>query len=399
METKRVYYILRSVMGLSFHMMFTVSVLYRIDIAQLEAYQLILLGTALEIAVLLFEVPTGIIADLKSRRLSVIIGLFIIGLGFMLEAVTTLFIVIFFAQIVWGFGYTFISGALDSWVSDETLNDRVHHTLITGQQMNKLFSFLGIGLAAIIGTHSIMLGMYIAGGIFVILGLFSLCVMREHHFHKTKHKGPLYKEYFNQLVHGFKHVKKSNILRLMFIVMLFFGLFSEGIDRTYELFILDHIGFRGFNDWKPIWIISLVNGVIALTGFLFLQVIKRFVKKENHLAIWAANFTFVMIVGLLIFTFVPNMYIALFGFIFFTVFREGAEPLLNAVIITNTPSRIKATVLSGFGQLDAIGQLISGALMVTLSVVWGIQGMYVVTALLLVVPIISLIGIIKIAYK
>ena len=63
MKSKNVYYIIRSVMGLSFHMMFTISVLYRIDIAKLEAYQLILLGTALEIAVLLFEVPTGIIAD------------------------------------------------------------------------------------------------------------------------------------------------------------------------------------------------------------------------------------------------------------------------------------------------------------------------------------------------
>ncbi len=114
----------------------------------------------MEIAVLLFEVPTGVIADLKSRRLSVIIGLFIIGIGFMLEAVTTYFIVIFIAQIVWGFGYTFISGALDSWVSDETLNQDVQKTLLIGQQMNKLWSFIGIGLAALTGTISIILGIF-----------------------------------------------------------------------------------------------------------------------------------------------------------------------------------------------------------------------------------------------
>ena len=103
-----------------------------------------------------------------------------------------------------------------------------------------------------------------------------------------------------------------------------------------------------------------------------------------------------MIIGILVFAYVPYMYLALFGFIFFTIVREGAEPLLNAIIITNTPPQIKATVLSGFGQLDAIGQLISGALMVILSIVAGIQGMYLVTALLLVVPVICFLSISKI---
>lgn len=396
MKAKKVYYILRSVMGLSFHMMFTVSVLYRIDIANLEAYQLILLGSALEISLLLFEVPTGIIADLKSRRLSVIIGLFIIGLGFIMEAFTTWFIIIFLSQIVWGFGYTFISGALDSWISDETHNVDIQKTLVSGQQMNKLFSFAGIVIAGIIGTCSIILGIYVAGSIFMMLGVFAITCMREEHFQKTVHQQPLYKEYFSQLIEGFKHVKKNNILRLMFVAMLFYGLFSEGIDRTYELFILDHLGFRGFNDWEPIWVIASVNGIIAITSFVFLEVIKRFVKKERHFAMWVAYLTGMMIMGLLLFAYLPYLYFALFGYIFFTVMREGSEPILNAILITNTPSKIKATVLSGFGQLDAIGQLISGGLMVALSILTGIKGMYLVAALLLIIPIISLLSISKI---
>ena len=133
MKTKTVYLIIRSVMGLSFFMMFTAAALYRIDVAKLAIYQLILIGTALEIAVFLFEVPTGILADLKSRKLSVQIGLFVIGLGFILEGLTPYFAVIFLAQVVWGLGYTFISGALDSWVTDECPDESVEHILITGQ--------------------------------------------------------------------------------------------------------------------------------------------------------------------------------------------------------------------------------------------------------------------------
>ena len=162
------------------------------------------------------------------------------------------------------------------------------------------------------------------------------------------------------------------------------------------MFILDELGFRGQLSLEPIWIISIINGVIALSGFVFLQLIKKFVKKQNHLAIWTAYLTLMMIVGILIFAYVPMMYVALFGFIFFTVVREGAEPLLNAILITHVPSRIKATVLSGFGQLDAIGQLLSGVIMVSASVIFGIQNMYLITAMLLVVPVISLFGIVKI---
>ena len=39
----------------------------------------------LELTIFIFEVPTGVIADVYSRRLSVIIGYFLIGLGFLLE--------------------------------------------------------------------------------------------------------------------------------------------------------------------------------------------------------------------------------------------------------------------------------------------------------------------------
>jgi DHA3 family tetracycline resistance protein-like MFS transporter len=42
-------------------------------------------GTVLEVAVFLFEIPTGLLSDLKSRRLSVIIGFLFVGFGFLVE--------------------------------------------------------------------------------------------------------------------------------------------------------------------------------------------------------------------------------------------------------------------------------------------------------------------------
>jgi len=386
MTQSKVYYIVRAVMGLSFNMMFTAAALYRIDIAKLEVYQLILIGTALEIAIFIFEVPTGIVADLKSRRLSIIIGLFIIGLGILIEPLTPFFMVIFLSQVIWGLGYTFMSGALDSWISDETDPIRLEHIIISGAQFYKIMSVLGIVLAAVIGMFDIRIALYTSSALFMMLGIFSMIFMKEKNFHPSSHSFSFFKRYFQQLSQGFSHIKNHTILRIMFIIFIFYGIYSEGIDRTYELHVLDNLGFRQIWDIPAIWTLSIINAFVALLGYVILHLVKNHLKESHYIYLWASSLTFMMVLGVLMFAYIPYAYLALFGFLFFSISREGTYPLLNTILLKSTPSKIKATVLSAFGQLDAIGQLLSGGLMVALSIWFGIQGMYTVTGLLLLVP-------------
>ncbi|HKL47306.1 MAG TPA: MFS transporter [Candidatus Izemoplasmatales bacterium] len=396
MKQSNVYYIIRATMGLSFSMMFTAAGLYRIDNAGLEIYQLILIGTALEIAIFVFEVPTGIIADLKSRKLSIVLGMLIIALGIFIEPLTTLFAVIFISQLVWGFGYTFISGALDSWISDEIKPIQLEHTIITGSQIYRMMSVLGIILAAVIGVVDIRYALYFSSIIFFFLGLFSILYVRETKFEVKQIDTTFYKRYFNQLKKGFGHIKHHKILRFMFVIMLFYGLYSEGIDRTYELHILDHLNFRQLWQIAPIWILSIVNAGVAILGYIMLYFVKKYLKKGHYIYVWTLSLTTMMVVGIIMFAYMPLAYGALFGFIFFSVTREGTYPLLNSILLKHTPSHVKATVMSSFGQLDAIGQLLSGGLMVMISLWFDIKGLYVITALVLIVPIIVFINIIKI---
>ena len=74
--------------------------------------QLVLVGTAMELAVFVFEVPTGIVADMRSRRLSVVIGQVVMGLAIILVGAATGAWIVIAAWALWGFGYTFTSGAL-----------------------------------------------------------------------------------------------------------------------------------------------------------------------------------------------------------------------------------------------------------------------------------------------
>jgi DHA3 family tetracycline resistance protein-like MFS transporter len=182
-------------------------------------------------------------------------------------------------------------------------------------------------------------------------------------------------------------MKKHKVLRIMFIIVIFFGLFSEGIDRTYELHILDYLNFRNLWNIAPIWILSIVNASVAILGYIILYIVKKHLKKGHYIYLWAFNFTLIMIGGILLFALLPQAYLALIGFIIFSVSREGNAPLFNTILLKNTPSKVKATVLSSFGQLDAIGQLLSGGLMVLVSLYFNIKELYILTALLLIVPL------------
>lgn len=140
-----------------FSMMFVTTSLYEATVAGLTPVQLILVGTTLEIAAFVFEVPTGIVADVYSRRLSIIIGYLLMGVGFLIEGFFPAFLPILFAQVVWGLGYTFTSGATQAWITDEVGEDDANKLFLRATQVGLFASLLGMAGAMLIGANNVAL--------------------------------------------------------------------------------------------------------------------------------------------------------------------------------------------------------------------------------------------------
>jgi DHA3 family tetracycline resistance protein-like MFS transporter len=83
----------------------------QVEVAKLSPLQLVLVGTVLETVCFLSQVPTGLLADVFSRRLSVIVGIFLFGAGFILEGSIPRFVAIAAGQALFGIGATFMDGA------------------------------------------------------------------------------------------------------------------------------------------------------------------------------------------------------------------------------------------------------------------------------------------------
>lgn len=84
-QAYHVYLALSAVDALFRTMISTVLAVHYVQQAGLNPLQLILVGTILEATALIGEVPTGVVADVCDRRMSVIIGHLPVGLCFMLE--------------------------------------------------------------------------------------------------------------------------------------------------------------------------------------------------------------------------------------------------------------------------------------------------------------------------
>lgn len=85
LDATKVYLFIEFTASAFFAMMFVTMSLYEATVAGLTPLQLVLVGTTLEISAFVFEIPTGIVADVYSRRLSIIIGYFLMGIDFTLS--------------------------------------------------------------------------------------------------------------------------------------------------------------------------------------------------------------------------------------------------------------------------------------------------------------------------
>src|SRR3989304_6298950 len=138
-------------------MMFLTTSLYEATVAGLTPVQLILVGTALEISAFVFEVPTGIVADVYSRRLSIIIGYVLMSVGFLVEGFFPSFLPILLAQVIWGLGYTFTSGATQAWITDEVGEDDANKLFLRATQIGFFLFPIRLGGGPLIRAKKVAL--------------------------------------------------------------------------------------------------------------------------------------------------------------------------------------------------------------------------------------------------
>lgn len=358
-----VYLIYSGASSLFLSTIFTVDLVYQVQVAHLNPLQLVLVGTVLEAVCFLSQVPTGVLADVFSRRLAIDVGVFLIGAGFILEGSIPRFGFILLAQILWGLGATFTDGAQQAWITGEVGEDHIGPVFTRGTQAGLLGGLIGACISVGLASIRLNLPIIAGGGLTVLLAVFLLLFMPEHGFRPTpKEERPSWREMGNTLRAGIRLVRLRTVLLIILLIELFYGLSSEGIDRLSTAHFLADFTFPALGQLKPVVWFAIFEIVGTLLSLAVTEIIKMRINTNNERIVIGVLFLMnaLNVVCVLVFALTGNFFLAATAFLAYGAIRTAGNPIWNTWLTRNIDAKVRATVFSMVGQMNALGQVVGG---------------------------------------
>ena len=343
-------------------MYWTAATYFYISVVGLDPLRLVLVGTALEIVILLGEVPTGVVADVYSRRLSVVIGVFLMGLGFALDGWLAAFWATLLAQIVWGLGVTFTSGAAAAWIADECQGRDLGRVYLRGSQLEGAGSLLGVAAGVALSYAGLALTMIAAGaGLMLFAGVLAATMPERGFAPAPRGARATWRRTRATLLDGYAAIRGSTALIAFTGLLLFYFMGSESFDRLWEMHLLA-VGLPAVPGMTPVAWFGVVSAGGVLLGIVAAEALRHGVDRagERALVRLLVGLTALTALGMVAFGLAPSFAAAVAAYWSATVARQLFPAIANAWVNRHIPSEVRATVLSFGSQADAAGQIAGG---------------------------------------
>ena len=321
----------------------------------LSPLQLVMLGTAKEVTILLVEIPTGVVADIRSRRLSVILAFFVCGVAIIGAGIAQTFGVLVLTQVLWAFGTTFRSGAETAWFTDELRSvDRVDLVLPLRGRVEALGSIIGILTAAVVAAL-VGLSIALAGIGAVLIGWGGVLIARMPETGFERHLASARTRFRQLITEGFEASRRPG-LRVLLTVTVMAGFASEAVDRL-GIARLDEIGFG-----ETIDVSLLIGAAVILQALGAIAILLVFGKRLAGQKLVRVMLVLHIVtgIGVAVLARVDLLAIALGGFIAQGMVRSVATTATIAWTNHFTDRSNRATVHSFVGQASSLGEISGG---------------------------------------
>ncbi len=360
------YLVSEGAFAVFFSMIVTVNLVYQVEVAHLNPLQLVLVGTVLETTCFLGEIPTGIVADVYSRRLSIVIGSILMGIGFIIEGSIPLFETILVSQIIWGLGATFTSGATEAWISDEIGEHKAGRAFLRASQVSQLGDLVGIGISVALASVWLRLPILVGGALIVALGLLQWLFMPETAFHPTPRED---RNSWQQMAHTFRGgldaMRARPVLLTIFSALAIFGAFSEGFDRLWTPHVLNNFSFPTLGGLEPVTWFGIIRAAGVFLSFGAVEFARRRVNMDDarNIARWLFGINALIVASVIVFGLATDFTLAFIVLLVIIPLRRMNSPIGTAWVNQRLDSQVRATVISMSAQADALGQIIGGPIL------------------------------------
>jgi MFS transporter, DHA3 family, tetracycline resistance protein len=349
---------------------FTLALIDRIDAGPLT---LALVGTTLEVCYALAEVPTGVLADRYGRKPSIVIGLALIGVSFLLVSVPDLAVVLV-AQVFIAVGWTGLSGADVAWITDEVGEDAARPLYATGARAEMLGSVGGIGTGIALGQLELWVPLVAAGVSFLAVSVALLVCMTETAPVRTHEDRPTIVETVRRIR---AQVRARPTVGVVLAVMVAAGLAGEGVDRLWQF----HLFEDDAGDDRTVLAVGLLFATGLLLGAFLATVLERRLRDDDPTTprrlVGLANVGIAVSVLLLA---VAPWGIAAAGVVASMALREACYPLIQAWVNRGADPATRATLNSLVGQSESVGEIGGGPLLGGIGAAAGVPAALVTSA-------------------
>jgi len=317
----------------------------------LDPLQLLLLGTTKEVTILLVEIPTGVVADIRSRRLSVILSFLVCGVAIVGAGLADSFVLLVLTQALWALGSTFRSGAETAWFTDEVGSLEVVDAVLPRRaRFEAVGSIVGLTATALLAAATGLSFALVAVGV-VLVGWGIVLRVRMPETGFERHETSARVRVRQLLGEGFQAV-----------VTVVTGFASEAVDRL-AVARLDQIGLQDTID--PALLIGGASVVQSLGAIVVLFVYgRRLAGPQLVTAMMILNAVTAVGVGVLAQG--GLLAIALAGMVAQGTVRSIARTVTVGWTNHFTDRSNRATVHSFVGQAQSLGEISGG---ITLGIV------------------------------
>ncbi len=352
------FYAITALFNLAASLIWGVNTLFLLD-AGLSVFHVFVATAAFTLGQVIFEVPTGVIADTVGRRASLLFATVSLLLGTLwyvaLAATSASLVWWLVSSIVLGLGFTFYSGAVEAWFVD-ALGTTGDHDLgpifARNQQVFGAAMLVGTILGGVLGQWHLSAPYVARAGLLVALGVLAWTIKDIGFEKRTLRFHHIPREVRDVAVAGWQNGVAVRPVRLIMTLSLL------------------HMGFLiwGWYAWQPyflellgqnlVWVAGVIASGVSLLMIVGNQIVRWLgprVRPTTTILVGSTGLAVAMIAVGLANTFAVAVAAFLVGMVFFGIVGPSKQTVLHALI----PSKQRATIVSFDGLVASAGGVVS----------------------------------------
>ncbi len=306
----------------------------------------------------LFEVPTGVVADLKGRRMSFLLGTITLAVSTLLYLLLWYMAAPFWAwavvSLLLGLGFTFFSGATDAWLVDALhstgYKGKLEAVFAKGQIVGGIAMLTGsVGGGVLAQVTNLGVPYLVRGILLVVTFILAFMLMRDQGFTPVKGERPL-KQMKLILNSSIKHGLRNPPVRWVMLT----APFISGVS-FYGFYALQPYLLQLWGNEKAYALAGVTAAILAVSqvaGGLLVPYFGRVFRSRTTLLMSA---TFVSALTIVLMGVISSFWPVIILVIIWGLLFAAVTPVHQAYINTLILAKDRATVLSFDSLLGSSG--------------------------------------------